>query len=55
MAFLATIGFMILAIVLGRRTKASGLPHYLIIALIALVQVCLVLYDVFTSKPPTLP
>lgn len=55
MTLLATIGFMILAIIFGRRTNAIKLPHYAIIALMALVQVCLVLYDVFTRKPPTLP
>jgi hypothetical protein len=52
MALIGIIVLMILAIVVGKRSSALGLPQYIIIVLIALAQVCVVLYDVFTQKPP---
>lgn len=49
------IGLMLLTIVLGKRSKRLGVFQYVVIALITLAQVCIVLYDVFTIKPPVVP
>jgi heme/copper-type cytochrome/quinol oxidase subunit 4 len=46
------LGLMILAIIIGKKTKTVYPSSYIVIVLIALIQVFLVLYSMFTMSEP---
>ncbi len=46
------LGLMILAIIIGKRTKAIYPSSYIIIVFLVLAQVILVLYAMFTMSEP---
>jgi hypothetical protein len=47
-----SLGLMLLALLLGKSKKRPGFPSYVAVFLIALAQVLLVLYDMFTMTKP---
>ncbi len=49
------IGTLLLALWLGKRTREPHLGTFLLIAILALLQVIIVLYDMFTMAKPALP
>ena len=53
MTLMGIIGFMILVMAMGRRSKHMTRGKIITIVLIALAQVALVLIDVFTASPPS--
>lgn len=49
-----TLGLMILVILIGRNKKETRLIHYLMISVIALIQVAVVLFVMYTMETPSL-
>lgn len=43
---------LILTIVIGKRTERVNVRSYLIVLLIAILQVCVVVFYMFTAEPP---
>ncbi|HUL44382.1 MAG TPA: hypothetical protein VLY03_08500 [Bacteroidota bacterium] len=53
MAVGATIALMIIAMLLGKNFPRIRPLSYIVIVLIALLQVGIVLYSMYTMQPPT--
>ncbi len=45
---------MLLAIVLGKKSKRMGLREYSLIALLTIIQVLMAVYSMYTMKEPAL-
>ena len=54
MALLGMTTMMILALIFGRRSKEFGLKQFVIIALLAFIQVFLAAYDMWKKPFPPL-
>jgi hypothetical protein len=49
-----TLGLMVLIITMGKTRKEIHPLSYFFIAVLALLQVCIVLYDMYTMAKPAL-
>ena len=49
------IAMLMLSMIAGKQTRQVRLAMYLGVVLIALAQVCIVLYDMYTTPWPTTP
>ncbi|HUN65101.1 MAG TPA: hypothetical protein VMW43_03305 [Bacteroidota bacterium] len=47
-----SLGLMLFALLLGKRKRRPGFPTYVAVFLIALAQVSLVLYEMYTMSKP---
>lgn len=50
---LGIIGLLLLAIRMGKYTPSVKSGNYLTLAILALLQVCVTFFVMFTMKPPT--
>jgi hypothetical protein len=48
-----SLAFMLVALLFGRGTKNVRYTSYVALILIALAQVLIILFDMYTKKPPT--
>ena len=48
----STIAFMIYLISVGKRKKKIGITTYVQIAVIAFIQVCIVVYELYSLQVP---
>lgn len=54
MALLGMTSMMILALILGRRSKEFGLKQFVLVGLLALIQVLVAAYDMWKKPFPPL-
>ena len=52
LAIIGTIGLMLIGIILGKNVKEIKWIHFILIIFITLIQVAIMLYVMFTTKPP---
>jgi hypothetical protein len=52
MILFSIISVMIIVAILGKYSKIIRLKHYAIIIFLTLIEVSLVIYDIFTKKVP---
>ncbi|MBI4547762.1 MAG: hypothetical protein HY707_07275 [Ignavibacteriae bacterium] len=51
-ALLGIVGLLMLVITIGKRQKEIRPISYIFVVVIALLQVMIVLYDIYTMEPP---
>ena len=52
MTFLTIVGVMILMIALGKKKGKMGTGLRVTIAVMVVIQLCLILFDIYTKRPP---
>lgn len=52
MAVVGTLGLMMLVILLGKSSRRIGPISYALVVIVALLQVAIVFYVMFTLQPP---